>query len=67
MLQAHEQRVVEESNELSEKIEALESFICSSVWETLSREEKALLRVQLNAMETYSTVLVHRIAMFKGK
>jgi hypothetical protein len=60
----HQQRVVDEKIDLDAKIEKLMTFLTTSVFDGLDNGEKSRLRIQLDAMGTYSTVLGERIAHF---
>lgn len=63
-LELHQQRVVDEKRELDEKISKLEPFIKSNKFDSLSMEERSLLRAQLLAMQSYTEILLKRIAFF---
>jgi hypothetical protein len=61
----HEQRVVEERRELSEKLTSLCAFICASpVFEKMDPEDRRLMREQCDAMINYRDALDARIARF---
>lgn len=60
----HQQRVVEEKNELNEKLEKLRSFLDSDIYKTLDSVDKVDLKMQYNAMITYYHVLSRRILRF---
>ena len=65
-LQPHQQRVVDEKNELDEKLKKLRAF-CSQVggiFDALPTEEKQRLTEQEGHMAAYSEVLGRRIAAF---
>lgn len=64
-MQPHEQRVVDEQSELEGKLRKLNEFTKTSTFELLATEEKTLLRMQLEVMRTYSSILGLRIARFK--
>lgn len=64
-MQPHEQRVVDEQSELEGKLYKLSEFTKTSTFELLATEEKTLLRMQLEVMRTYSSILGLRIARFK--
>jgi len=55
------ERLEQESKELSEKLTKLEGFINSEGWNTVDKNQRALLFIQVKAMETYSEVLEMRI------
>lgn len=69
-MQPFQQRVVDECNELNDKIAKLVTFIENkganpSVFSTLPEDEQFRLRVQLSAMTIYANVLAERINNFK--
>jgi hypothetical protein len=65
MLQAHQQRVVDEKNALDTKIERLEGFIGENpFFKTMDEPEALLLIEQLEFMTGYSTTLGKRIELF---
>lgn len=64
-LQPHQQRVIEESNELTSKLLALEAFFGTALFKSLPMEENMRLLRQADAMWEYSNVLNERIAAFK--
>lgn len=55
------ERLCEESQELSEKIFNLESFMKGDEFEELSPTQKELLSDQYDAMRDYLTILLRRI------
>lgn len=61
----HQQRVQEESDALNIKIEALEKFIGTPTYHSLTHAHQYLLRRQLLAMREYSDILGARLALFK--
>ena len=64
-MKPHEQRVVDEKNELDAKIESLSKFIATSgIYAALPRADRDLLDVQKFAMLNYSAVLAVRISRF---
>lgn len=64
-LQPHQQRVVDEHKELKERHSKLWDFIMENpIYLTLPDEEKADLKIQLDAMATYVDVLQRRINRF---
>lgn len=67
-LPPHQQRVLEEHQELSAKIEKLRNFITlpgpGSFFENLPEDERDRLRRQLPAMQVYADILAERIATF---
>ncbi|QQV91678.1 hypothetical protein OXC43_gp87 [Klebsiella phage vB_KpP_FBKp27] len=64
-MQPHEQRVVDEQSELEGKLHKLSEFTKTSTFELLATEDKTLLRMQLEVMRTYSSILGLRITNFK--
>lgn len=64
VLQPHEQRVVDERNELVEKITKLHAFFKTPIFEKLKEEEQDLLNEQSQIMMNYSDVLLKRINRF---
>lgn len=64
-LQPHQQRVVEEKDELDKKATALSNFIgLSPAFDTLDAAEQERLREQNDVMWQYSEILGARIAAF---
>ncbi len=62
----HQQRVVDEKNELDEKLTKLTSFINSEKFTEIvaSEDERGRLVCQEEAMKYYSEILAERIAAF---
>lgn len=64
-MQPHQQRVIDERNELNEKLIALNKFICTSpIFKKLTGAEKELMREQARVMDEYSDILQERIELF---
>lgn len=63
-LQPHQQRVVDEKNELSERLGKLLAFFQGPIFPTLSEAERSRLRNQARFMDGYAAVLEERIAAF---
>ena len=63
-LAPHQERVVTEHAELSEKLGKLETFLGSSICQQLPTAEKARLSRQCLIMQLYQQVLVERIEAF---
>jgi len=63
-MQPHQQRVVEEKNELSEKLDKLETFEGGQIYSNLPPAEQSRLARQLLIMKLYEQVLSERIAAF---
>jgi hypothetical protein len=54
--------MLKEQTELCEKIEKLGEFISKNpIFDTLSKDEQYDMKLQLGAMELYSSVLQHRL------
>lgn len=64
-MQPHQQRVVDEKNELETKCAALGNFIGGAIFNSLSDGERQLLSEQLGWMKGYLSVLNQRIDGFK--
>lgn len=65
-MQPHEERVVNEKQELDVKIEKLVSFIKTPKFNELDNQNKLLLQFQVEPMQDYSRILGERIALFKS-
>ena len=66
-LQPHQQRVVEEKQQLDDRIQKLTAFIESNpTFGTLDGSEQFDMHQQLNSMEQYAAALGRRIARFTG-
>lgn len=64
-LQPHQQRVVDELNELTEKVDKLRAFINESpIFPDLDQGERDRLVLQYNFMTGYQAVLNMRIRAF---
>ena len=63
-MQPHQQRVVDEKNELIEKIIKLKGFLLSQMFQKLSTNEQNLLKIQYATMVQYSEILEMRIETF---
>jgi hypothetical protein len=63
-LQAHQERVVAEKSELTEKLHRLESFVDGAVYASLPDAERTRLSRQLLIMKLYEQVLSERIGAF---
>jgi len=63
-LQPHQQRVVTEKEELSEKLAKLLAFFQTPIFAGLSEAEQSRLRNQARFMDGYAAVLEERIAAF---
>ena len=66
-MQLHEQRVINEKNELADRTVKLAAFISASpTFTSLPTAEKSRLKRQLNCMIEYVEVLDERIAAFES-
>jgi hypothetical protein len=63
-MQPHQQRVVDEKSELSDKTQKLETFIGGSIYANLPDAEQTRLSRQFLIMQLYEQVLSERIANF---
>ena len=66
-LAAHQQRVVQEKEELDEKLSKLSAFIDSPDFTITVKDENEIARLvcQEEIMKDYSEILAERIAAFK--
>ena len=55
------ERVVEEQNELRDKITKLALFVYSAKIETVDEKQAELLKAQLRVMEEYNDILTERL------
>ena len=60
----HQQRVIDEKNELDRKLTALRIFIVGDLYHMLPADEKYRLFRQAQIMSDYSDILSERIAAF---
>ena len=65
MLKPHEQRVVDEKNELKDKAMKLESFLIKGKPSFIDDKNWELLEDQFEVMEVYLSILEERISLFK--
>ena len=63
----HEQRVIDEHQELHEKLSRLSVFLNTDTCMTLPFEERSLLARQLRIMTEYAEVLADRINRFMAR
>jgi hypothetical protein len=63
-MQPHQQRVVDEKAELSEKLNKLEAFESGAIFAGLPPAEQTRLTRQLFIMKLYEQVLSERISAF---
>ena len=66
-MQPHQKRVVDELNELEDKLNKLHSFICSENFDTIVNDQAECQRLiyQRHCMQQYSFALKDRIENFK--
>lgn len=65
-MQPHQQRVIDESKELEERLDKLNTFIVKSpIYDQLAEEHKEDLQRQQKAMTDYSIALHIRISKFE--
>lgn len=62
----HQQRVVAEKDEVSERLSKLLAFFQGPIFPTLSEAERSRLRNQARFMDGYAAVLEERIAAFQA-
>lgn len=63
--QPHQQRVIEEYNQLSEKTDKLRAFIWqNSTFASIDKAEQDRLREQFSVMRKYEDILLARISYF---
>jgi len=60
----HEQRVIDEKNQLDDKKDKLASFFSNDIFFGLSDVEQGLLHCQYQIMKAYSCILAERIKLF---
>ena len=63
-MQPHEQRVVEERDDLLTKMRKLSDFMGGQIFSNLPYEDRKLLQIQHHAMTAYAEVLSTRIGRF---
>ena len=66
-MEPHQERVIEERNQLDVKRMKLRAFIGGTVWRGLPEAEQSRLNRQLEAMTLYSDILAERINAFQTK
>ena len=64
-MQPHQQRVIDERQQLRERLDKLENFLAGDLFKSLSHEEGVLLWAQRGAMAQYLAVLDRRVAIWK--
>lgn len=63
-MEPHQERVVVELKELSDKVTKLKNFISSPIFSKLSYDEQGRLKIQSFLMQEYAAVLQDRIDHF---
>ena len=63
-MQPHQQRVVDEKDELAEKLTKLNGFIGGTIYDSLSADERNRLCRQAAVMKDYLDILNDRINAF---
>lgn len=63
-MQPHQQRVVDEKNELDDKLTKLKAFHSTQLFAGLDPDERDRLHSQAEYMGKYSDILAERIAAF---
>lgn len=64
-MKPHEERVVQEQQELQTKITKLAQFVDLLPLPDVGIKQQVLLEVQLRTMRTYNEILLQRIELFK--
>lgn len=60
----HQERVIQEYTELAEKVQKLDLFIDSKIYNELELDDQHLLQLQLYVMSDYLSILERRIDRF---
>ena len=63
-MEAYQERVVAELEELTKKLVALRKFIGGEIYNGLSEYEQNLLQQQVQHMQDYEAVLKKRVELF---
>ena len=61
------ERLLAEETELNEKKAKLKTFIEGEAFKSIDKEQQSLLKIQFNAMATYSECLNQRIIQINSK
>jgi hypothetical protein len=61
------ERLIAEETELNEKKAKLEAFVGTDAFKNVDKEQQSLLKIQLNAMATYSECLNQRLIQINSK
>lgn len=59
------QRLIDEKQQLDERVEKLESFVASENFQKVEPVQMSLLKAQLLSMKTYSQILAERLYWLK--
>jgi len=62
----YNQRVIEERDELDDRLKRLRVFLTTDLYKSLSREDREYLYTQSIHMDNYLATLVRRIGRFNG-
>ena len=65
-MQAFQQRVVDERNELTSKLDKLTEFLKSEIFKALPTDEQTRLQKQHAVMNEYANILAERIVHFQA-
>lgn len=63
-MKPHQERVIQEKQELDAKIQKLGTFVDTDAFHAVDGDEQTRLFLQLNTMHAYSAILGERIAAF---
>lgn len=66
-MEDYQQRVLDEKTELDAKIQKLEVFLSTPIFDNMPRTARELLIIQYAYMGNYSTILSQRIVLFDKK
>ena len=61
------ERLIAEETELNEKKAKLQAFVYTDAFKNVDKEQQSLLKIQLNAMATYSECLNQRLIQINSK
>lgn len=64
-MQPYQNRVIDERQQLRERLDKIENFLAGDLFRSLSHEEGVLLWAQRGAMAQYLAVLDRRVALWK--
>ena len=60
--ESYQERVIDEKNDLEDRLVKLKNFLSSDMFHKLNDREKDLLSLQYDAMSIYNNILEKRIA-----